>query len=114
MKIIMTHRFKKYYLKHLEKYFSPHQVCEYLKKKEHTFITLTFPYFKFKITINGVSFRGVGIIIQTEKIIPLLIFLKKDKKHGENIKWNLIENEILQEYSHALEDIKKGSYTVFE
>ena len=40
-------------------------------------------------------------------LIKNQLVIKKDKKHGENIKWNLIENEILQEYSHALEDIKK-------
>jgi hypothetical protein len=81
MKIIITKRFDKYYLKDLEKYFPKKSLLHLLKNKYHTFISLHFPYFKFKGKTKTIQVRGVLAIFKENKVIPLILYLKKDKKH---------------------------------
>jgi len=80
MKIIITNRFEKEYLKNFKKYFSTKDLVLDLKNKKHTFVSLHDPFFKIKNKLNLVDFRGVVAFMKNNKIIPLFIFLKKDKK----------------------------------
>lgn len=57
MKVIITNRFDKIYLKYNTKYFNANELSENLKDKHFNFISLHHPYFKFKIKIDSVSFR---------------------------------------------------------
>lgn len=113
MKIIITKRFEKEYLKELNKYFTKEKLAQNLKEKKHKFISLHFPYFKFKSKLNLVDFRWILLFVWEDKIIPLILFLKKDKKYGENISWSENEDMILQEYDRAIVDIEKWEYEVF-
>jgi hypothetical protein len=60
-----------------------------------------------------VSFRWIVVIINESYIIPLIIYLKKDKKNWENITWNTYEKQILNEYEIALKDIESWNYEIY-
>jgi hypothetical protein len=113
MDVIITKTFWKKYLKDLSKHFSKNEFIRFLKEKSHTFIWLHYPYFKIKWQIRMVSIRWVLFSLEDDSIIPLMIFLKKDKKHWENIRWEDYENDILFEYKKALDDIKNKNYEEF-
>ncbi len=81
MKVMITGNFNKIYLKNVSKYFDRQKLVENLKIKEYNFISLHFPYFKFKSQLNLVDFRGILLILKGDTIIPLILFLKKDKKY---------------------------------
>ncbi len=82
MKIIITNRFRKQYFKAFEKSVSLVDFTRLILQKYHKNIPLPFPYFKVKQNINGLTFRGVIFLLQEESsIIPLILFLKKDKKY---------------------------------
>lgn len=113
MKVIITKRFEKEYLKSLAKYFNKEKLAENLKNKKHKFISLHNPFFKLKNKIDLVEFRWVLAIYKNEKIIPLFIFLKKDKKYWENISWEIYEKIIESEFRLNVTDIEKWNYEVF-
>jgi hypothetical protein len=113
MKVIITKNFWKKYLKNLSKYFSKDEFVRFLKKRNHTFIWLHYPYFKIKWYIKMVNIRWVLFLLEDDSIIPLMIFLKKDKKYWENINWSICEDDILIEYEKTLEDIKSKNYEEF-
>ena len=112
MKVIITKRFEKIYLKHLYKYLNTQDFSQILKKKNHTFISLHFPYYKFKLKIQQVDFRGIIVFVWVDTLIPVILFLKKDKKNWENIYWNEYENLILEEYEKAISDIENWDFQV--
>lgn len=113
MKVIITKNFEKEYLKNLIKYFNKEKLAKDLKNKKHKFISLHFPYFKFKSKLNLVDFRWILIFISDDKIIPLILFLKKDKKYWENINWETYKQMILDEYDNTIADIEKWNYEIF-
>ncbi len=110
MNIIITKRFEDKYLKYLLKNFSKEVFIKMLKEKNHTFISLHQPYFKIKNTINSISIRWILLILEEDNIVPLMIFLKKDKKYWENINWKEYKDIILEEQELSFEDIKNGNY----
>lgn len=110
MKIIITKRFEKYYNKSLSKYFDMESFVMILKDKKHNFISLHDPFYKFKNKINFVDFRWVLAIFKDETIIPIFIYLKKDKKNWENINWNDYKKKIEFEFNFATLDIENGDY----
>ena len=112
-KIIITKRFENKYLKKFKKYFSINKFVEILKSKKYKFISLQNPFEKFKIKINGVNFRWVVFIILWNKIIPLLIYLKKNKNNWENISWLNTKEKIIEEHNFATIDIENKSFKVF-
>jgi hypothetical protein len=60
-----------------------------------------------------VSIRGVLFILDENDIIPLMIFLKKDKKYWKNVNWNEYKGFIWDEYDNALVDIEKWEFEEF-
>lgn len=113
MKVLITKWFEKEYLKNLSRYFNKNKLAENLKSKKYNFISLHFPYFKFKSKLNSVDFRWILLIIEDDKIIPLMLFLKKDKKYWENINWQDYKEMILDEYDKIINDIEKWNYEIF-
>lgn len=113
MKIIITDRFRKEYLKSLRKYFTLELLVDNLKKKHHTFIQLHEPFWKYKLKLNSVDFRGIIFTVFDWKIIPLAMYLKKDKKLGMNISWTQRKEFIKNEHEKSLEEIEKWNYKVF-
>ena len=112
MKIIISDVFNKKYLLKLSKYFSLEDFIEKLKVNQNNII-LKYPYFKIKLRIKTVEFRGVVLFQEENYIIPLMIYLKKDKKYGENIIWSKYEKEVLKVQEEVLKDIKEKKYKMF-
>jgi hypothetical protein len=113
MRVIISNSFKKNYLHDIQKQCNQHDFITFLKQKQHTFIWLHHPYFKIKGNIKGISIRWVLFLFESDTIIPLMVFLKKNKKYWENINWYLFENEILSEYKKVIEDIKDWKIDIF-
>lgn len=113
MKVLITKRFEEKYIKVLKKYFDAEELAEVLKNKSHTFISLHDPFFKFKNSIKCVDFRWVLAYLYEDNIIPLFIFLKKDKKYWENISWKNNEAMIETEFLHHVQDIEAWDYTIY-
>jgi hypothetical protein len=74
-----------------------------LKERSHTFITLHYPFVKLKNRINNLAFRWFLAVIQDERIIPLIMFTKKDE--WENLNWKNYKLEIEFEYAKNRDDI---------
>jgi hypothetical protein len=111
--IIITNRFKEKYMKWLIKYFTLNKFISVLKSKNHNFVSLHNPFEKYKIKINWVNFRGVVFILLWNKIIPLFIYLKKDKINWMNINWEKDREEIKKEHTFATNDIEKWLFEIF-
>ncbi len=114
MKIIITKYFEKNYLKKFKKYFSLKEFLEIIETKQHTFISLHEPFFKFKNNINWVAFRWIIFISIQNNLVPLSVFLKKDKKLWENISWQTTEDIIEKDFEKTKVDIKNWDYEIFE
>jgi len=112
-KIIITKRFEEKYLKNMKKYFSVNKFVEILKSKKHNFISLQNPFEKFKLKINWVDFRWVIFLVLEDKIVPMLIYLKKDKINWVNISWNNTKSEIIKEHDLSTKDIEKWFFKVY-
>jgi len=80
MKIIITETFDKNFLSKLKKYFSVLELVNELKKEKSN-IKLKDPFYKIKLKLNLVDFRGVVLLVFDDKIVPLMLYLKKDKKY---------------------------------
>jgi hypothetical protein len=81
MRVILTDRFKNEYLKLFLKYFTKENLVKHLKERNHTFISLHYPFVKLKNKINTLALRGVILIIKDNTIVPLMMFTKKDKRY---------------------------------
>lgn len=110
MSIIITKRFEKQYLENLSKYFSKVDFINILKSKSHTFISLQKPYFKIKNNVKSISIRWILVILEEDNIVPLMVFLKKDKKYWENVNWIDYKNMILKEQEENIKDIENWDY----
>lgn len=110
MKIIITETFLKKDYKYLDKYFSLQLFVDKIRQIHP--IILKFPYFKIKFFLNWIAFRWV--IMQTKwwNLVPLLLYLKKDKI-GENIIWSKYERLIFDKQNQILRDIENKKYSVF-
>lgn len=113
MKVIITQRFEKEFLFPLKKYFTTEDLVIALKNKSHTFINLNSQFFKIKNKINLVDFRWVLAFVENDKIIPLFIFLKKNKKYWENITWNNNEKLIELEFDLSVKDIENWNFNEY-
>ncbi len=113
MEVLITKTFKKKYIKKYEKYFKISDFVDILKNKYHTFIELHNPFLKVKNDINFVSFRWIIFTFKENKIVPIFIALKKDKKFWENITWGKDKDFIKSEFINNLEDIEKGDFEIF-
>lgn len=113
MNIIITKRFSNRYLKTLNKNFSKTDFINILKSKNHIFISLHNPYFKLKCNISSISVRWILIVLDDENIVPLMIFLKKDKKNWENLNWKDYKDMILEEQELSLKDIENWDYEIY-
>jgi hypothetical protein len=84
-----------------------------LKERSYTFIHLHYPYFKIKNRINNFAFRWFVAFIKNDRIIPLMMFTKKDKNNWENLNWRDYKDVIWYEYDKAVEDIKNKKFEEF-
>jgi hypothetical protein len=75
-------------------------------------ISLHYPFFKLKNKINNFAFRWVLAVIKDEKIIPLMMFPKKDR-YWDNINWRDNKDLIWFEYDKAVEDIREKRFEEF-
>lgn len=119
MKIIFTQSFSKNFLNKYDKYFSKQDFIDKINLKFHTLIDLSYPYFKFKLNLNSVNFRWVLAILLIEEqwekfLLPLNIFLKKDKKNWENIFWNKDWKDILELYEKYIWELEEGMVEIFD
>jgi len=112
MKIIISETFEKKFLTKFKKYFSIEDFINSLQKYK-IWITLKDPYFKIKLKINLVDFRWVILLIENEKIIPISIYLKKDKNSWENIIWTNHKKEILFLQEKISKDLEKWKFKLF-
>jgi len=80
MNVILTESFLKKYKKDFRKY--NFKISDLLKElKNVKLITLKQPYYKVKFKINTISIRGVVFLNINNKILPVFLVLKKDKKY---------------------------------
>lgn len=112
MKIIISKTFEKKFLNKFNKYFTTHDLVEKLKK-EQIHVTLKIPFYKLKFKLKLVDFRWVVLIIEDDKIVPLMLYLKKDKKNWENIIWSEYENRILEMQKNISIDLEKWDFKVY-
>lgn len=113
MRIIITKRFEKEYLKQLNKYFSKLDLVNSIKSKNHNFISLHDPFFKFKNKLNLVDFRWVLVMFKNNDIIPIMIYLKKDKNNWENINWQNHKQKIENEFEFTKFELEKWDFEIF-
>lgn len=114
MEFLITNRFKKKYLEKNEKYFTLEDFLENIAEKEHTFITLHIPFSKFKNKINKVAIRWVLFYYLEDKIVPIIVSLKKDKNFWENISRKINRTFILEEFDFSMDDIESWDFEIFE
>ena len=108
MKIIITERFEEKYYKKLKKYFDIKNFCKKLKQTRQ--INLKTPYYKVKFNLWLITFRWVILEIKWWNMIPLLLYLKKDKNYWDNITWISFKKIILEAQSFALKDIENSRF----
>ena len=113
MKIIITKRFREKFINSFGKYFSEKNLIQVFKSKNHNFISIHHPFLKFKSKINFVEFRWI-IYIENTYIIPLCMFLKKDKKYWNNLAWKTHKKLIKIEFELSVKNIEKWIFDVFE
>jgi len=109
MKVLITERFEKKYYKKFQNHFTLNTLSIFLKSKSHTLILLHSPFQKFKGKVWNSEIRWVAVVIKNT-IIPITIFLKKDKSLWENISWKTQESLILEEYDFATKDVREKKY----
>jgi len=112
MKVIITNTFDRKFLNKLKKYFSVLELVNELKR-EKSAIVLKDPFCKIKLKLNYVDFRGVVLFVHEDKIIPLMLYLKKDKNNWENIIWNLFKTKILESQLQASKDLENWKFKVY-
>ncbi len=111
MKIIITKTFNKKYLNKLSKYFTINDFLKQLNKNNN--ILLKNPFYKVKLNLNLVDFRWVILLVEKNKIVPLILCLKKDKNCWENIILEKYYKDILFSQEKALEDLNNWDYEVY-
>jgi hypothetical protein len=122
MKILISKYIAKHELKPLEKYIKIDDVKKGAQKiikglGKSISMHSDSPYRFYKVRI-GTTTKGrmiVFLITKTQKIIPLLIRLKKDKKMGENIsaKNPLTKEAVSKNLSRVLEDVENKQYQIW-
>jgi hypothetical protein len=76
-------------------------------------IFLCKSFSKFKSKLNSVNFRWVVSITNEKYTIPLVIFLKKDKKYWENIIRESHKKIVEKELDFATKDIENWNFEEF-
>ena len=112
MKVIITDSFNKKFLSKMKKYFSTNDFVLELKKEKPD-IVLKEPIHKVKLKLNLVDFRWVILILFEDNIVPLLLFLKKNKQNWENIIWNTHKDKILDMQEKVSRDLENWNYKIF-
>ena len=114
MKVHITKTFEKFISKHFSNYFIDlENLSLEIKKSFKSEIYLKRPIMKFKIKINRLSYRVVWLV-KDDKIVPILIFLKKDKNVWENLIWNKELEILINHYSWKMqEDIKNNDFKIY-
>ncbi len=114
MEILITKTFEKFISKHFSNYFIDLEDFSFeIKKSFFEEMYLKRPIMKFKIKINRLSYRVVWLV-KNEKIVPILIFLKKDKKKWENLICNKELEILINHYSWKIQlDIKNDDVKVY-
>lgn len=112
MKIIITDTFSKNFLNKLKKYFSIWELVDELKKEKIN-IKLKDPFYKIKLKLNLVDFRGVVLLVFDDKIVPLMLYLKKDKQNWENIIWSKYKAKILENQNKISKDLEDWKFKIY-
>lgn len=111
MKIIITKSFEVKYYKWLKKYFELDLFIRKLIKID--FINLKDPYYKIKFNIKWIALRWVIYKSKWDNIVPMVLYLKKDKKYWTNIIWKLFKWIIVLSRKNSIWDIKSWNYIVY-
>lgn len=96
MEILITNNFKKDFLKLLKYEAFLEDFIQLLKEKNHKFIDLKYPYKKFKYKIGNISLRSILFMKIENKIIPIFIVKKSNKRLWNNIILNSNFEELLR------------------
>lgn len=112
MKIIISETFENKFLSKLKKYFTVSELVNELKREKND-IYLKEPFYKLKLKLNLVDFRWVLLLIDNDKIVPIMLYLKKDKKNWENIIWSTQKLKILSIQERISEDLIKWNFKVY-
>ncbi len=77
--------------------------------------TGAFRFFKVRIGQRGGGRMIVFFVTATQKVVPLLIRLKKDKVLGMNMAMNnpAVVDQVRKNMAHVLDDIKHGAFEEF-
>jgi len=114
MRIVITKTFEKDFIKVLKYRNFLNDFSDLLKKKSHTFIDLKDPYKKFKYKIWNISLRSILFFSFENKIIPIFIAKKSDKKDWYNIILDNRFNDILkQKLLLVKDDIQKWNFEIY-
>ncbi len=121
--IVITRYIAKHELKPLRRYFELEDIIEGARKIQKNLgiqihvqsTSSAFQFFKVQI---GQKVKGRMIVFMrtgNEKIVPILIRLKKDKIFGMNMSANNtdVAKQISKNLDHILEDIENNNYEEF-
>ena len=82
-----------------------------LEEKNHTFVNLKYPYKKFKYKIANISLRSILFMNVKNKIIPIFIAKKTNKKLWYNIILDSNFEELLEKKLVSINyDIKNWDF----
>jgi hypothetical protein len=114
MKVYITKTFESFLNKNFSNYYIDYfELSEKLKYWFLDNIYLKRPIMKFKIKINNLSYRIVWIV-KWDIIVPIVIFLKKDKTFWENLIWNKELEILINYYSLKIKkDLDENKYFVY-
>ena len=114
MQVYITKTFEYLIDKSFSNYFIDlDKLSQELKKSFTDNLYLKRPIMKFKVKINWVSYRIVWLV-KWDAILPILIYLKKDKKSWDNLIWNKELEILINHYSSKIEyDIRNKFFKIF-
>jgi hypothetical protein len=122
--LILSHFIDKHEFKPLQKYFSTEDLKYGVKKilkglgQKINPLKKNVGYHFFKVRI-GKNVKGrmiVFVVLESKKVVPLLIRLKKDKKSGMNMSAQnpYIVARIENNLEYVIRDIEEGKFEEFD
>ena len=112
MNIIITNTFKKEFISIFKSEYLIDGFCDKLKRSKN--IRLNFPLDKIKFSYVWIDIRGIIFIWIKNKILPIFIIKKSNKKYWNNLILNKEINEITKlKLKNCLDDIDNNDFKLY-
>jgi len=113
MKIIITEKFSKDFVKIFKTDSLVNNFCNFLEDKLYNIIDLKFPYSKIKLKFLWINIRLIIYIWNQDFLIPIFIIKKVDKKYWMNLVLNKdIINILEKNLEITFDNIKNNKYKI--